>query len=44
MGHIVLTQGSGLGDRIGNDEDVRVRVGEAPQAVVRLLAGCVPQV
>ena len=41
---MILTQGVWFGDGEGDEEDVRVWVGEAPQAVVGLLARRVPQV
>jgi len=40
-GH-VLERG-GRDDREANEEDVRLRIGQWPQPVVILLAGCVPQ-
>ena len=41
---MILTQGVRFSDGEGDEEDVRVGVGEAPQAVVGLLARRVPQV
>ena len=41
---MILTQGVWFSDGEGDEEDVRVGVGEAPQSVVGLLARRVPQV